>query len=776
MGTCEYRNRGGCDICKTKRLKCGGERPNCNRCLRSGVQCPGYEQKLKWSTKHELLGDRSRGWQDGRGKRRSKATAATSAATPKARFPGEAYSLTPPTLDNRSPGPLGWNDSANISSLWPDDLEQPGSIHWPFNSNGQSNGDTLLDDWTMDNHLPGYDGVPWDAQSSTSLFQPFDKSPPAGPAADLSSGLERSTHYDVASPVTLPATEQLCTSTNQESTASQPTNSAGASDLVIVPPTGKASPRGAGLLVDVDESLSLGRPITDDSSLLVAYYFKSTAQIFSCYDGNLNPFRKTISNLWQRSSLIFHSVSSMAAASLDQIFPQYRILARHHRREAVKLVGEAQAIDETVLLAMLMLGGTASWHNPRDMGTYFFNTVATKLRQMRVSGHFKHDDTNFRFFQEAMMYWEMLLAYVVDSHELHKSGGSALIDEQRVAPRQVPHPWTGVARETQYLVQEVGRLVRQQRKRARLHRFMTQSHIKELQRALRYAEDLECRLLAILRPPPHQSDVVNPDDRETPLWHLFTLAEIYRSAGLIQLYRVFPDLLHARTFSNGDVVTLNHEDLVCTIPFASHADGTAPDEDLPQTLLSSLANKWACSYAVATVEKLRTIPLESGTKDFQPFLLVSLCSELRVEPDSSRPPQPPLGQGGDEGEEEGEGEEHLSDLAQQQRRYRQTQPFVTTIQTPCPKSLPAIHARGLILSRLSSYLHILPPRPIQVCIDIVRTTWAQMDDAAIRSFNLSRPTEGDGGARTGVHGANPETVEVYWMDVMLDHGWETTMA
>lgn len=33
---------------------------------------------------------------------------------------------------------------------------------------------------------------------------------------------------------------------------------------------------------------------------------------------------------------------------------------------------------------------------------------------------------------------------------------------------------------------------------------------------------------------------------DTPVWHLLTMAEVYRCTGLMQLYRVFPDLLHNR--------------------------------------------------------------------------------------------------------------------------------------------------------------------------------------------------------------------------------------
>ncbi|CAG8973559.1 hypothetical protein HYALB_00008259 [Hymenoscyphus albidus] len=37
------RSNTGCSTCRTRRLKCGEERPRCNRCARAGLQCGGYE-------------------------------------------------------------------------------------------------------------------------------------------------------------------------------------------------------------------------------------------------------------------------------------------------------------------------------------------------------------------------------------------------------------------------------------------------------------------------------------------------------------------------------------------------------------------------------------------------------------------------------------------------------------------------------------------------------------------------------------------------------------
>jgi len=68
--------------------------------------------------------------------------------------------------------------------------------------------------------------------------------------------------------------------------------------------------------------------------------------------------------------------------------------------------------------------------------------------------------------------------------------------------------------------------------------------------------------------------------------------------------------------------------------------------------------------------------------------------------------------------------------------------------------------RGFIQSRLLSFPHILPPKSIHVCLDIVMETWAKID----------------GQYRTDRTAINGEEEDVYWMDVMIENGWETTMT
>ncbi|KAF4989781.1 hypothetical protein F66182_16637, partial [Fusarium sp. NRRL 66182] len=123
------------------------------------------------------------------------------------------------------------------------------------------------------------------------------------------------------------------------------------------------------------------------------------------------------------------------------------------RKEAISLLESQEAHDDKSLLAMLMLGQTASWHNPNDLGISYFNTLRNHLNALTSginSGSLLTNRNNYQFFEEALIYWEMLL-----------------------------------------------------------------SDIAQAQEAIREAQELEARLLSLAHPA--ETEVVNPGDDETPV-------------------------------------------------------------------------------------------------------------------------------------------------------------------------------------------------------------------------------------------------------------------
>lgn len=528
---------------------------------------------------------------------------------------------------------------------------------------------------------------------------------------------------------------------------------------------------------------TISRSLNNPSWTLIEYYFKEVAALFSSYDSQMNPFRTTVSRLWGSSLAMCRTMQSMAAATLVNDFPQFGPMGRKMRDEAVEIITREAVMDDKALLALLMLGQTASWHDPKDLGISFFNLLRKQVNSLATSsdssnfGFVKNVSNNYRFFEEALIYWEMLLSFVTDNDSMVSSDTSrASSAGEALVLQRIPHPWTGIARDTQFTVHEVGRLVRRERKRIRARQFTSQVEITRAQMAIKKARELEERLLALAHP--SESEIVSPGDEETPVWHLLTMAEVYRCTGLMQLYRVFPDLLRNRLpnpdatqypgaggpsnardpFFPVDLDSMNmfpgfgetspHSTAnnsantnapgpntqytpssPSQTPFPSHQHPTSqiyPDPN-PNP---DLYDKWLTEFAITTLSRLKTIPIESRTRCLQPFLLVASCSELRL-------PKTPA-------------TEHEANTTANAHAGGNPDDGPDS-ETPSisMEAIEVSRTRRFILGRLTSFLHVLPPKPINVCVRLVKEVWRRMDAGQ---------------------------ADTYWIDVMIEKGWETTMG
>jgi hypothetical protein len=223
------------------------------------------------------------------------------------------------------------------------------------------------------------------------------------------------------------------------------------------------------------------------------------------------------------------------------------------------------------------------------------------------------------------------------------------------------------------------------------------------------ARQLEEKLISFKHP--IEVNILNPGDGLTPVWHLSTIAEIYRSAGLIQLYRTFPDLLSKRLAAEDPTFLFNS----FAEPETYQYEPLWLQDIAKETIIKkpqAVGNDWLTDFALTALGLLQILPDESRTRCLQPFLIVAISGELRLPSDLSH----------------GFGEEQI-DVA--------------------PQFYKVSNMRKFVIARLTSYLRILPPKPIQVCLKIVQSTWKRMDAGE---------------------------KEVFWMDVMIENGWETTMG
>lgn len=704
--------------------RCDEQKPSCGLCTRAGAECPGYGQQWRWSTKYEVF------QQNGQRKARQK-------TSNKSRSDGEDQSTSTgsPTEYQRV--------SDDVSNEHHDQNVVLGDTHAQDEGSHQSQTKTVVSDAALMGNILSEDPGLTNYSDLSDLFEnspPFDDLSAAfsipGMAAEpliLGEDQVRCDQFqgDTRDHAMIPVSR---TKDRSNSFALSDTSSHQPQAMVVDNMTLQLGP-----LVPRSEVVNLRlpaptKPLNDPASILVEFYFKETAQFFSCYDSSMNPFRTTVSRLWNSSPLLYRTLQSMAAASLVEDFPQLAIVGRQLRNEAIEILDKNGGTTSDTLLAMLMLGGSASWHDSRDLGLTFFNRIRRKLISLGSGkmGESATMDIDYQFFHQSMTYWEMLLSYVAENDELDcldkasPSVGEHMQDYMSLD--FVPHPWTGFARDAQNAVQKVGRLLRRQRKLAFSRRFTSLAHIKQLEKDMATASELEEFLSNMCHP--LEATVLDPEDKNTPVWQLLTLAEAYRSVGLIQIYHIFPDILDRRLAREGIFnPKACHND-----NNNSHDDDGAPKNG--RTPEKQQRNDWLTAYAVQVLNLMKSIPLESGTRDFQPFILVSLSSELRLAPHP--PPQTDASETGLAN--------HMAGINSQ--------------------TIEISRMRHFIKSRLNSFLHILPPKPIRVCLDIVSTTWEQMDQRATAAAK----------AEQSRGGSCEEAEDVYWMDVMIENGWETTMA
>jgi len=468
-------------------------------------------------------------------------------------------------------------------------------------------------------------------------------------------------------------------------------------------------------------------------TMLVEYYFSYVCQIFSSFDGTLNPFRSTVGKLWDGSAPIYYAIQSMAAAYLANHFPRMLPVGIQMQRETYRCLYQAQGdglpssenLDKT-LLTVLLVGQTTAWHNPNDLGLVHLKT-AKRLNRKRLEQQsilpITATDTRARrqneFFEHCIRYWDMLAGFVEDDIE-------ELGAEVEEIPRMVetpesfshrtqvfPHPWMGVAPKAQILFAQVGRLIRRHRKVVAQDAASVNFLALDLGFDIEYPEDslimpgilarsqsIEEELLAF--EPPLVSDLVDAGDENTPVQQYITLAESYRCAGLLQLYRIFPALLHKRLTLSGNT-------------FSSSSSESSPNPrvfDFLPIPSSQTADEFVVSLAMHIVSLLEKLPPSSGTRCLQPIVVIVAAAELRFATSATMDP--------------------LSNFI----------PASSIFNSLNDREIDIATARRFVVTRLQDFQLSLPAKPIVKALELIKETWERSD--------LGQ--------------------DVYWMDVMTDMG------
>jgi hypothetical protein len=304
------------------------------------------------------------------------------------------------------------------------------------------------------------------------------------------------------------------------------------------------------------------------------------------------------------------------------------------------------------------------------------------------------------------MYWDMLAGYVDD--EVDELGFEETIDSTSPvtdpsSPSQeteqvFPHPWTGVAPKAQLLFAQVGRLIRRYRKAVARDAASASFLSLDLGFDIQFPEDsqaitdalltsqyLEEQLLAF--EPPSVTKLVDAGDENTPVQQYITLAEAYRYAGLLELYRVFPSILHKRV-----PLATNFE----SVPSTSTMNQSPVFEFLPIQSPQS-ADEFLMSLALHIVSLLEKLPASSGTRCLQPIVLIVAAAELRFSSASTEDPLSPFMSAG------------------------------SIFNSLTNREVDVATARRFIVTRLQEYQLSLPAKPVMKALELIKETWARSD-------------------------------------------------
>ncbi|KAH7126714.1 fungal-specific transcription factor domain-containing protein, partial [Dendryphion nanum] len=690
------KSRNGCGRCKLKRLKCDETTPACLQCTKRGLKCSGYEKTLKWSTKYEVFQPFQFDLPSNAGSRTTSISLIQDVTlTPDVINGFEALAAVLPVAKNHNSSPEPRESPKPCSP----------SIETP----------TLVENTTS----PVDDLSPEEVESFPVYI--CDLIDPA-----LFEGLVDTTEvvHDDLSFDTLADLDFLDTSTFQELPELDPeieeiqrSPQLSSSSLVGSPHSSRS------LLLDYYRipSPSPAASLSDDiESILVQHYFKDVCVLFSSFDSILNPYRTTIGRIFQDSASIYYAIQSMAAAHLANTFPNMTQVGMEMQRKACEclqtelpLIQNGQRNGTSTFLSIILLGITTSWHESSALGEEFLTTARSLILPKLLSNSGREEvQRETQFFEESLIYWEMLMGWVShDSISFTGTGSRTRIMPSKPAPagrnregKIVPHPWTGIAPTIQFLFAEVGRLVRREclfnntttTKSKSKSKAGLDTHRRRLQdAALLNAATLEEDLLAASYP--LASELADPGDERTTTRDFVVIAEAYRCTSLLELYHVFPSLLHNRLSPSPTSKT------PLPFPFPTPRFNTPYEPTDTKLYLNSLA-----LHILSTLESL---PSSSGTMCTQPILLVAAASELRFVSSV----------------------DYFDVFANDERVRR---------------------ARKFALKRLEEYALRLPGKPIRKCVEIVEEVWRRGDAGGIEG-------KGDG--------------EVFWINVMVEMGWETVM-
>ena len=367
-----------------------------------------------------------------------------------------------------------------------------------------------------------------------------------------------------------------------------------------------------------DRQLERSLPNVDiNDSALMDLYLNKVAPMFCCYGGDKNPFHQLVAKAWYSEqrytdhAAVIWATQSLAATFMLSKTPGLVTVARslhQQARDHLELVSIIEGWTAVSVLALVLLAHSAMYIQDSISCVAIMNRIQEILESESTNDHalvkiqIKLHDHERRFFWDSRMYFEMFSLFTNSQYCQPWTRTPEKHFVQETEFDRWPHPFTGASSTATYNFLAVGQLVRRQRRMATSHAFASRRYLEELEALLLEATALEEIISSEALP--IAGELEDPQDQATPLAHLIKIAECYRDSALLQLYRVFPDLLSQR--------------LGC--------DKGLDNDD---------SNKFLSALALSILEEITSIPVESGTTPFQAVLLLSVSGELRMTSDVS---------------------------------------------------------------------------------------------------------------------------------------------
>ncbi|KAI1869828.1 uncharacterized protein JN550_005418 [Neoarthrinium moseri] len=133
-----------------------------------------------------------------------------------------------------------------------------------------------------------------------------------------------------------------------------------------------------------------------EGSVLVEHYFKDVCGLYSTFDSTLNPFRSSVARTWSNSAPVYYAIQSMAAAHLSNTYATMESIGLDMKRKAdaalqeeLRLVHTGRKNTDCALMVTLLLGLSACWHSAGDLGLSYLRLARLLVQPRLMCTEFK---------------------------------------------------------------------------------------------------------------------------------------------------------------------------------------------------------------------------------------------------------------------------------------------------------------------------------------------------------------------------------------------------